>query len=541
MEVEKNLKNAVVNLLKIYSFKRLFSIVIALTSGLLYLYSLPPKGISGLAFIFAIPLLLWGLKTHHTKYYSIICISVGACNWLYTLKWLRYITWPGLIFLSIILGIIWGSWFIIAHLSLKKILQSPLFSKILGLAALSSFWMGLELLRAYIFTGFPWYPLSITQITSPLMLGTLPYIGSFGLSGIIIWINLILISYGWSTANRKSHERFRLCPEFYLTAIGFISIFYLFIHQKNIQSLETTTLTLAIVQPYTPPLLKWDPEKAQEQLIVLENLTKQASMHQPDAILWPEAATPLPIKGNFFIQEWAENLSKEINIPIWMGNTAYDIHTQSWENGCFIVTPNHGLNHEYYSKRHLVPFGEYIPLRKLWPWLKKYVPLEGDTKAGQSSKPLKTSINNHEISIGCLVCYEDIFSNLARDTMQYFPNFFLVTTNNAWYGEEGAAEQHFFHSILRAAETKRPFMRVGNAGQSGWIDEHGQIQEILLNTNHSPYFRGIGTIHFTYSPSRTLTPYVKIGDHYHVIISLISILILGYIIFHKQQLIRPKL
>ena len=77
------------------------------------------------------------------------------------------------------------------------------------------------------------------------------------------------------------------------------------------------------------------------------------------------------------------------------------------------------------------------------------------------------------IKIGPLICYEDIFPNLSREISLSGVDLFFVTTNNAWFGEEGCAEQHAAHSVLRAVETQKPFVRCGNAGWSGWIDSKG--------------------------------------------------------------------
>jgi apolipoprotein N-acyltransferase len=228
----------------------------------------------------------------------------------------------------------------------------------------------------------------------------------------------VLISYGWASVQRTSRQRFTACPEFYLTAFGFIAAIYSFLQHQKIVPQDNLSLKIGIVQPYTPATLKWDPTQAQTQLTILEALTREVALENPDVILWPEAATPLPIKGNLFIQEWAEALVHDIQIPIWMGNTAYDTKTATWENGCFIVTPDKGLLPDYYVKRHLVPFGEYIPLRHLWPWIKKIVPLEGDTQPGQSDQPLITELNGKTLRIGCLVCYEDIFPELTFKTRQ---------------------------------------------------------------------------------------------------------------------------
>ena len=123
-------------------------------------------------------------------------------------------------------------------------------------------------------------------------------------------------------------------------------------------------------------------------------------------------------------------------------------------------------------------------------------------------------MGNHTWQVGSLICYEDSFPQLARISAQAGAQLFFVATNNAWYGEEGGAYQHAAHSVLRAVETRRPVMRAGNAGWSGWIDSYGRIQEVLEDHRGSIYFKGVGQItvfQFTEWLHRT-SPYTQWGD-----------------------------
>jgi apolipoprotein N-acyltransferase len=116
--------------------------------------------------------------------------------------------------------------------------------------------------------------------------------------------------------------------------------------------------------------------------------------------------------------------------------------------------------------------------------------------------------------IGSLVCYEDVFPNLARESARGGADLFFVATNNAWYGEEGGAEQHAAHSVLRAVENRRPVMRAGNGGWSGWIDSYGTVRDLLLNADGTVYFRGGGayTIFQFEEWSRQQSYYTRHGD-----------------------------
>ena len=137
------------------------------------------------------------------------------------------------------------------------------------------------------------------------------------------------------------------------------------------------------------------------------------------------------------------------------------------------------VERENYRKRHLVPFGEYVPLRPVLGWLDKVVPLPGDFVEGQSPHPLLFNALDRTLSAGPLICYEDTYPDLARSSALAGADVLVVLTNNGWFGRGGAAEQHAAHSVLRAVETRRPVLRIGNAGWSGWIDEFGVVRAVL--------------------------------------------------------------
>jgi apolipoprotein N-acyltransferase len=108
-------------------------------------------------------------------------------------------------------------------------------------------------------------------------------------------------------------------------------------------------------------------------------------------------------------------------------------------------------------------------------------------------------VREQTLKVGSLVCYEDVFPGLARESARAGAQVFFVATNNAWYGEEGGASQHAAHSVLRAVENRRPVMRCGNGGWSGWIDCYGTVRDVLRDENGSVYFRGGGSytvVHF---------------------------------------------
>jgi apolipoprotein N-acyltransferase len=258
---------------------------------------------------------------------------------------------------------------------------------------------------------------------------------------------------------------------------------------------------VALVQPYIPQTEKWDAARATDVLQTLERVTLDANeAGAPDIILWPEAVTPWALDRDPNVQPWLESIAKRTGKPLLLGSiftTGANAPGELWYNAAFVVDPVTGLVRPGYAKRKLVPFGEYIPLRPVLGWLEKVVPIGGDFQRGTDATPLILPAGVHRLPVGVLICYEDIFPALARDSVQAGAEVLVVLTNNAWFGEGGAAYQHAAHSVLRAVETRRPVVRVGNGGWSGWIDEFGNIRAVLQDEAGSVYYRGAETVTVT--------------------------------------------
>jgi len=177
----------------------------------------------------------------------------------------------------------------------------------------------------------------------------------------------------------------------------------------------------------------------------------------------------------------------------------------------FLVLPETGLEEFYYAKRELVPFGEFIPFREWLPFLEKVVPIGLDCRPGERAVLFPFPDGSR---IGPLVCYEEVFPGLTRDTVRAGADWLFVATNNAWYGEEAGAYQHATHSVLRAAETRRPVLRSGNGGWSGWIDAWGHVRHVVENNEGTIYFKGQDVVPVDRDLRfvGTITPYVRWGD-----------------------------
>ena len=121
-----------------------------------------------------------------------------------------------------------------------------------------------------------------------------------------------------------------------------------------------------------------------------------------------------------------------------------------------------------------------------------------------------------------MICYEDIFPNLARDAVLGGSDLLFVTTNDAWFGEEGCAIQHAAHSVLRAVESGLNVVRCGNAGWSGWIDPWGRIHEVLRDEKENIYFKGAGIVEGRLKQKKK-TWYSIYGDYFALLCLFVAV------------------
>lgn len=498
-------------------------------SALLYILAFPPFNVAEAAYVFAIPLLLWLFRPRPVKVAALVIVGWGLLSWLILIVWLRHVTFAGYFIASTLLALYFSLWFFAAWWTLPRLRTGGFGLRLAGITALAALWVVHEYVRSFILTGFPWLPLAASHWQRPLLLQIAAWTGAYGVSFILIFFNLGLAFYIERLCRFHNRGWRRVCPEFFvglaLLLFGSFGAFYL---AGNASGQREEVFNAAVVQPYIPQEVKWDPSKMTEILQTIERTTLRTKHfpRQPDLVIWPEAVTPVPVVGNAGMRDWVERIAVEMEAPLVIGSVGVLWETNDWFNGILAIDPEEGLLPHYYKKRKLVPFGEYVPFGALFSWISKIVPLEGSFLHGQSATPLTVAVAGTDYRLGALVCYEDVFPRLARTTVLEGADFLVVVTNNGWYGEEGMPYQHAAHSVLRAVETRRPVLRSGNGGWSGWIDEYGVIRDVLVDESGSIYFRG-GTV---FSITRDLfwvdraSFYVRYGDWF---VAFCGLLVLG--------------
>ncbi|MCX6936688.1 MAG: apolipoprotein N-acyltransferase [Verrucomicrobia bacterium] len=516
--------------------ERIAAAVVFILGAAAAVLMMPPSRYPELAYVFAAPAVFWAYRAPSWRWFLGSVLGAQMVAWTITLGWLGNVTWAGLFLLGPFLGLWVGSWFVAVRWVMPRLTGRPWAHRILAVLGLAGAWVLLEWTRTWVLSGFPWLTLSATQWQRLSVLQPAAYTGAWGVSFVLIAVNVAFAAYGHKLLAKGEDRARTRCPEFIAAMVLLLGCLLLTATETfNRARFHRQWANVAFVQPAIPQSVKWDESQANNILKTLETETLKAAFGGPDLLLWPEATTPLAVQGDDFMRSWVEGLVRKAKAPMLLGSIGYEKEADRslrWTNGVFQVTPAAGLAAESYAKRHLVPFGEYVPMRPVLGWLEKFVPVGGDFTPGNKPGLLTVTAGpaGQVTRIGSLICYEDIFPSLARESVRAGAEVLIVQTNNGWFGEGAAAYQHAAHAVLRAVETRRPVLRAGNAGWSGWIDECGAIRAVLTQVNPGGpvrtvpaergenagtiYFRGGATVQVT-RDARYLgveTFYVQWGD-----------------------------
>ena len=478
---------------------RLAAAAVFLFTVVMTVVAFPPYHAPEFAYAMLVPAIFWAYRAPSLKWFAGTLFAAQAVAWTILLGWLHHVTWVGLFLLGPFVGAWVGVWYLAAWWAMPRMLGRPTLTRLAAMLGLAAAWVLIEWTRTWLLSGFPWLPLAVSQWERASILQIAAYTGQGGVAFVLVAMNIGFATMAHSLfVERQGGWNFRR-PEFLLALFLLMTCVSIHVQETFGRLRYTAPLArVAMVQPYIPQEIKWDETKGPEIVKVLDETTRKAAATRPDLILWPEASTPWAVGSDPMMRAFVESLSKRAGAPMLVGSIAVEhphAPNEQWSNAVFAVDPMTGVQESYYAKRHLVPFGEYVPLRSVLGWLHKIVPVgDDDFVPGLDAAPLSVTLHGTQFTAGPLICYEDIFPELAASSVRTGADFLVVVTNDAWYGEGGAAIQHAAHSALRAVETRRPVLRCGNGGWSGWIDEFGSVRAVLKNDDDSVYFRGTQTI-----------------------------------------------
>lgn len=493
---------------------------LAALSGLLLAASFPPIDLNVLAWIAFVPLLLAlrGRSARTGLWLSGLFGFVFFCETIYWLtNSIHFYGHMPLLFASLItlLFSVILSLFI-APFGAAVIYVSATRPGIVFLAA-PALWVTLELARTHLFSGFPWALLGYSQYRMLPVIQVADLSGVYGISFVIVLVNTAIAEL---LSGRK-----RLTP--LLTAavvlIGMLGYGY---HRLSAEA-ESGGITVAVVQGNIEQDKKWDPAYQGEVIATYKRLTRKALERKPDLVIWPETAAPFYFEGADApypsLTDDLRTFVRSAGTPLLTGSPTYEKkdHRRLLRNAAFLLDRD-GMTKAVYHKIHLVPFGEYVPLRNsILFFVNKLVQGSDDFQPGAEHTVMKVCRpSGSDVALSTVICYEIIFPGLVRRFVNEGATVMTNITNDAWFGRTGAPYQHFSMAVFRAVENRVPIARAANTGISGFVDANGRI----LGT--SDIFT---EAHLTRTlvPGSTKTFYTRYGDVFAYLCSLAGLVLLA--------------
>jgi apolipoprotein N-acyltransferase len=339
----------------------------------------------------------------------------------------------------------------------------------------------------------------------------------YGVSFLILLVNAALAEF---IAVRKSYPGLLIALAVMLLALGYGSV-------KLRHPEQRAGITISVVQGNIEQDKKWDPAFQRETLAVYKQLTREALSEQPDLVIWPETSVPFYFNGvapgDQALTADLAGFVKENRVPLLFGSATYEVKPNRriiGRNSAFLLSAD-GQVEATYHKIHLVPFGEYVPLKHVLFFVDKMVQTIGDFQAGDDYTVMRVPYGHTDTKLGTLICYEIIFPDLVRRFVDKGANVITTITNDAWFGKTAAPYQHFSMAVLRAVENRVPIARAANTGISGFIDAQGHILAASGIFTRTHLTR-------TLVPGAEKTFYTRFGDLFSYACVLASLLMLAW-------------
>ncbi len=499
------------------------TIFLCLLSSLLLFLSFPTFNISYLAWFGFLPL-LFALKDKTKRSAFWLSYLCGFAFFISILYWLVHVTLTGLIILCLYLSF-YFAFFGYFFVGFKKRLSG---FNIPIIILLSAVWVILEYLRSQLLSGFPWALLGHSQYLNIPVIQIVDITGSLGLSFLVILVNLCIFEVVKSISLRDFKSAIRI--SIILVLIFVIIYGYGSYSIKKYSLRSKKVLDVSLLQGNIPQEAKWANIFRSRIKQIYFDLTRQCLEDNSDLIIWPETAYP-----DYFTDEDKGafdpliELSSDIQKPILFGAV---LEQQEKFFNAAILTSRDSSRWTSYKKIHLVPFGEYLPLRKRLPFLVKFVPIE-DFDAGREF--VVFSVENKQrspVSFGVLICFEDTISELARQFRLKGADFLVNVTNDAWFKQTSSPYQHLQSSVFRAIENRVYVLRAANTGITCIIDNCGRIiKQVKDKENRDIFVKGY--VSGEVRKQDTLSIYSQFGD---IFILFCGLYILWFAVYIRRQL-----
>ena len=445
--------------------------------GVLIALAFPDYGMWPLAWIGAAPFLasLPGKSPHHG---ALLGFVFGLASFGPTFTWMRntmidfgHIPEP-LAWVVTLLAVVYLS----AFTALAGYTLSWIDNKSKGaytLAAAPFVWSTLETLRTYAYPlEFPWARIADTQYQALRLIQIADITGEEGVSLLIILVNSALAAcLLWFTKGKKDGERFPWNWAIVAAVIFIGSASYGSLRLSDTAKMVTKKVKVALIQGNIDQARKWEESYIEEQVEIYFRRTRQAVVEGAELIAWPETAAPFYFGSGGPYDLFMRDLAYDTGRPIIFGAPylVWKDQKRLTYNRAWALTPDGARSS--YDKVHLVPFGEYVPFKKLLWFIEKMVDSVGNIEPGKAM----TLLDAGEYKVGAQICYEVIFPAYSRTMTAAGADVIINITNDSWFGRSAASRQSLAMAVFRAVENRRPLLRAAQSGVSAMISPTGEV------------------------------------------------------------------
>jgi apolipoprotein N-acyltransferase len=467
-------------------------ILLCLLSATLLILSFPNYNLWIFAWFGFLPLFFTWQNVSKIKAF-LLSYFTGLVFWFGIIYWLIHVTLPGMIILIGYLAFYFAIFGLLAKIFLERTGKS-------GILFIACLWCVLEYVRSHLFTGFPWALLGYSQFLNLTVIQIADITGAWGVSFLVMMVNVFV----YRTISRLFAKRYPLYASGFILVLLVVLGYGIFKLSSQGSDSASSRVKISVVQGNIPQYLKWEPRA--RDFIVRKYLALSESVlkSQPDLLIWPEAALPIVLEEELRYYQRVRDFTREKGTALLFG--AVTSRDGDFYNSALLLSGK-GRLLQRYDKLHLVPFGEYIPLRKRLRFLESVVPI-GDFTAGSQY----TLFNLGKLKFAVLICFEDLFPELSRQFSKNGADFLVNITNDAWFGKTSSPYQHLAASVLRAVETRRYLIRAANTGVSGFIAPTGKIIALVRGKNAEAIFTpGYNTQSLPIVKARP-TFYTRFGD-----------------------------
>lgn len=343
-------------------------------------------------------------------------------------------------------------------------------------------WVGLEYGKSVLFSGFPWMDLGYGLFSQPKLIQAADLGGHHLISFALVLCNGLVVALV-DRQRRMVRWNIRFERRLLVAAVAFLVFVggYSLVRYQVTGAIAARSMQarVAVVQGNIDQAVKWSTEFKAATVETYGKLSRQIMQGRDiELVVWPETALPFYPQQDPLMQR-VSDFTASHNAWLLTGAPLYTLPSPAdgnqqirYFNGAILVGPD-GRLHGHHAKQHLVPFGEYVPLRRYLPFLEPLVVSVGDFSPGEEKGPLMLG----PMRLGMLICYESIFPQIAHDAVLRGANLLVNITNDAWYGRSSAPYQSLAMAVFRAVENKRSLIRAANTGISGFVDPMGHVIE----------------------------------------------------------------